>query len=67
MEEAGELTESVLMTNCPDYIPSAKKLAKYKGLNIKEYIACEVGDIIIYLLALCCSLDIEPKFDEKFK
>lgn len=66
-EEVGELAEAVLVSSCPDYVPSTKKIAKWKDLNIEEHIACEIGDIIIYLLAICCALGIEPKFDEKFR
>lgn len=67
MEEVGELAEAVLMACCADYIPSAKKVAKWRNVHFKEHIACEVGDVIIYLLAICNVVGIEPQFDDKFK
>lgn len=66
-EEVGELAEAVLMSQCIDFVASPKKLAKYKNVNFRHHIACEIGDIIIYLLAICCALNVEPKFDDKFK
>lgn len=66
-EEVGELAEAVLMSQCLDYVPSKKKLTKYENVDFRHHIACEIGDIIVYLLAICCALNIEPKFDDKFK
>ncbi len=57
MEELGELAEAILLTECNDFVPSPKKLFNTYDL------AHEIGDIIIYLLALCNVLEIKPTFE----
>jgi len=65
MEEMGELAQAILLTECEDFKPSAKKMpliwadARDPGRRI---VAHEVGDCITYLLALCNRLGIEPYF-----
>lgn len=60
MEELGELAMALLLTECDDFKPSAKKMSP-EWADARDP-AREVGDTITYLLALCNSLDIEPKF-----
>lgn len=54
MEEAGELAEQILLQYSEDYTPSKDK----KIVPIAE----EIGDIIVYCLALCNKLGISPTF-----
>lgn len=54
MEEVGELAQQALLQFCPDYkARQGKELAS---------IGCEIGDVIVYLLALCLELGIFPLF-----
>jgi len=61
-EELGELAQAVLLTMCEDFKPSKRKQREWPTAFSLDRPAYEVGDIITYLLALCNSLDIEPRF-----
>lgn len=56
MEEVGELATAILLTECQDFVPSDHKTEADKD------VASEVGDCIVYLLALCNELGIKPVF-----
>lgn len=60
MEELGELAMALLLTECDDFIPSAKKLTPEWADTRNP--AREIGDCITYLLALCNRLGIRPQF-----
>lgn len=60
VEELGELAMAVLLTECPDFKPSSKKLS-LKWSDARDP-AREVGDTITYLLAFCNALGIVPHF-----
>jgi len=65
MEELGELAEAILLTECEDFKPSAKKLSpEYADARDPAH---EVGDCITYLLGLCNVLGIEPHFEWRRK
>lgn len=59
MEEVGELAQTVLVHHTMDYTLSPRKAALVPNDNV----AHEVGDIIVYLLAICNKLYITPEFD----
>lgn len=61
-EEAGEIAQAVLITQCPDYKPSPRKLTP-EFADARD-VAGEVGDLIVYALHLCNRLGIEPRFDK---
>lgn len=62
MEEVGELSQAILLTQCEDFKPSRHKLRGEIG-DIEKHkdLAAEVGDVLTYLIALCNALDIDPK------
>ena len=61
MEEMGEIAQAILLTECEDFKPSARKRAlDWADTCNTEH---EVGDCITYLLALCNRLGIEPYFE----
>ena len=60
MEKLGELAQAILLTECKDFNPSAKKISP-SWADARDP-AREVGDCITYLLALCNRLGIEPYF-----
>lgn len=54
VEEVGELAQTVLYTECTDYTPRKNKVV--------GEISSEIGDVLVYCLALCNKLGIEPTF-----
>jgi len=56
MEEVGELAQEILLQHSPDYTPRQEKT--------ESSIPYEIGDIIVYCLALCLKLDIMPTFHD---
>ena len=62
MEEVGELAQAILLTECDDFKPSRHKQDGLLGdIERHKDVALEVGDILIYLAAICNVLDIHPK------
>jgi len=59
VEEVGELAQTVLVHHTMDYIVSPHKAT----LVPDDCVAHEIGDIIIYLLAICNKLHITPEID----
>lgn len=61
-EEAGEIAQAVLLTQCPDFKPSPRKLTP-EAADLRD-VAGEIGDLFVYALHLCNQLGIEPRFDK---
>jgi len=60
VEEIGELSEAILLTQCADFQCSNHKRKLIETDLVRINVAAEVGDVLIYLLALCNSLGIRP-------
>jgi len=60
MEEVGELAEAILLTQVPDFQCSPHKQLGIDSGERRINVSGEVGDVIIYLMALCNSLGIRP-------
>jgi NTP pyrophosphatase (non-canonical NTP hydrolase) len=63
VEEVGELSEALLITQIDDYIVSPHKLGQFFQSEAEEklHIAEEVGDVMTYLFHICNLIGIEPK------
>ena len=60
MEEVGELAEAILLTQCPDFHCSRHKAESIKSGARRINVSAEIGDVLLYLMALCNRLGIRP-------